>query len=613
MVTTEKEQGGSEPTVQVLIERLDTVRQREQTVYTAAGAFRSLLLLMGLVVSFFIIDWVIVNRVIEDDASSKLVRALIVIGMLVYLGWALWNWVWLEFARERDDDEMALRVEQANPDLRGRLISTIQLTRSLGKGEHVGSVELIKALETHTIDFAQALDFSRIINFDLLKKAAVAAVAITMASVLLGVWQPDFAGVLIDRIFLGETEYPTNTRIKAVTPDARVPRGDDHVVTVELDPNGTLPKQVTLVVRDPATGSESRYVLSPQEGVEYIYGGTERGGKIERIVNDLDYRAFAGDARGEWHHIEMLERPAVGSLELKYFYPKYTRLPSLSRNTGEIRTLQGTRVEIHAKLNKRVTKATLEFTARGGAREIKSMERRPGEGKAFVSLMIATDGFYSIVLEDSDDLKNREPAIYPVRLQADRPPSVSVTFPASEKLVTQRARWPIRFEVQDDFGVQRGWLKFQERDAYSDFGDPEADPDDAPAILSIPIEKLLTNPRQKFKVNNFWFDLEPYGFEIDRRLTYWIEVEDNRHVYENGEYKREPNIIKSRTYDFVIADEARVREELDLERNAAIQGIEVIRNREIDSRDGVEIIRDEVTGEIIDPDKEEEKKDEKKE
>ena len=150
----------------------------------------------------------------EAAGSNQSARAVLLLAMAVSLGYVIWRTIWLEVVRELDDDEVALRVERRHPELRGRLISTIQLTRELGEGALAGSPELIEALETDTVSYSQALDFTQIISFQTLKKVGLAAFLFVLISGAAGYFNRGFVEALVGRMLLdGEAAYPTATRI----------------------------------------------------------------------------------------------------------------------------------------------------------------------------------------------------------------------------------------------------------------------------------------------------------------------------------------------------------------------------------------------------------------
>src|SRR5437773_1021695 len=102
--------------------RIANVRQKERNVVIMAGAFRLILALVGVVIAYFLIDWIF-----DLPYAARLIFTAAGFGAL---GYVVYKYLICELRRIVDEDDVALRVEARNPDLRGRLISTLQLSRA---------------------------------------------------------------------------------------------------------------------------------------------------------------------------------------------------------------------------------------------------------------------------------------------------------------------------------------------------------------------------------------------------------------------------------------------------------------------------------------------------
>ena len=136
-----------------LQQRIAAVRRKERGVVLLAGLCRSAVALVCAVLAYFLVDWIF-----DLPYAARLVFAAIAVGAFFYV---VYKHLIRELRRIEDDDEIALRVEGRNPDLRGRLISTLQLTRAGHAGAYIGSPELIAALEAETTRMSEPLDFFR--------------------------------------------------------------------------------------------------------------------------------------------------------------------------------------------------------------------------------------------------------------------------------------------------------------------------------------------------------------------------------------------------------------------------------------------------------------------
>lgn len=596
--------------VELLLDRIGRVRARERVVLVTAGVFKTVLALLAMAAGFFVLDWFIVSRVVESagaDRAARVVLALAMAGTLVYV---FWQTVLGPLLYGLDDDEIALRVEKRHPDLRGRLISTIQLTREVGVDPFVGSLELIRALEEDTVSFASALDFFEIISLKTLKKVGIAATAFTALAFAAGVLSPGHFRALLRRLLLTGAEYPTATRILSVTPGGAVPLGESYPVEIRLDAGLYLPETATLLARPTGGGRAIKHPLVRDDTVSdevtgvdrnnaagVLYRGAGESRPIERVMEDLRYRAIAYDARSGWEDLRVLRRPAIRSLELSYTYPEYSRQPPHVSNVGDIRALVGTTVKISAALTKPVSSARLSL--RYGAEILPPVEMnlRAERTAAAATLRLAADGYYKITLRDADDLEDPNPIEYRIDAVDDRAPVVKITFPARDRSVTPIARWPIRFEARDDWGLGRGWLRYRVISEASlvssgsngaESGAPGSGDEVAEGeVKGVALRGLVRRPgrgevRKEVK-DAIVFDLQALKPEVGSRIVYWIEVEDAK--------SPRPGTGRSKRYEFSVVSVEEMTEMMDVVRQDALSRIEVILRREIKSKEGVDEIR----------------------
>jgi len=576
--------------VDILYQRLDDVRRRERAVMVAAGLFKTLLAVIVLLLIFFVLDWLIISRV-ADGGGDRLVRGVLALAMLATAAAVFWRAVGRVVMNRPDDDAIALRVESRHGALRGRLISTIQLTRSQGAGAWVGSEDLIKALEADTISFAQALDFRSIINRGTLKKAALVGGGLFVLAIGLGAWKSDFARVLFSRLFLGRTNYPTATRIAFVTPGSAVPHGEPFAIEVRLDPKGVLPKEAVVMTRS-ANGGGVRYVLARQ-GDSAIYRGS-----IDRVLESQEYRPVAGDARWQqWEQLTVLQRPGIKALAVSYRFPAYTGKEAMTSTVADIQAIEGTVVTLTATLSKPLAAGRLrlrlpvppEPLAAGATPPagppvplpVESIEQPltvSADGlTATATITLSRDGWYALMLKDRDGLTNRDPSENVIDAVPDQAPTINLLFPGKDKMVTARAAWPLRFEARDDFGLAGGVVKYQVASVFAEEGKQVDSP-----IKEARID-LAAKAGTDRVMREVLFDLKPLALKADQRVTYWIEIADNR--------APQPNQGRSRVYAFTVADDATVREALDRDRDDQMQRVEGLQLQQKDNRTGVDQIR----------------------
>jgi hypothetical protein len=570
----------------ILLQKLDAVRKRQRAVAVGAGACKSLLAALLLIAAFFLLDWLVLSRSAGEGGGDRAARAVLLLGILGTLGWVVWTTIIAELRRVADDDEVALRVEKGHPELRGRLISTIQLARMPSAA---ASSELIAALEEDTLSFTGGLSFTDIIDVQLLKRIALAAGGLLLLSIALGAWRSDFAKAVLARLALSERQYPTAARFLSVTPGGVVAKGDPKTITVTLDPAGVLPDSASAALR--STGGQTTQLVlvrakgaDGKDGKPVAYVGT-----LEHVLEDVEFRPAAHDALWpRWEKLTVLQRPAIKTLALVSHFPAYLGRADETSSIGDIRAPAGTLVRLTATLTKKVKSARIVTRDNQAAKTPLEMTLDDARTTATFGLTVNEAGYYKILLRCVDDLDNSSPVEYSIDAVKDRAPTVRISFPAQDKTVTRFAHWPVRFSGRDDYGIARAALKYRVLSAPVDGAAPaEADtaPDaaDAPPAQSLALEGLITAKNQKEASGEVNFDLRPLNLQPGQRVVYWIDYEDNR--------EPDANHGKSQTYTFNVVDVAVLQEMLDRDRNAVLEGIQTIRDKEKDTRDGVDQIR----------------------
>ncbi len=558
----------------LLLQKIDEVRGRQRSVAIGQGSARIVLAALGLIVAFFLIDWLILARS-TPGSGDRLARGILVAVMLITLGYVAWRSLIRVLLHSPDDDEVALKVERGHPELRGRLISTIQLRRSSTVG---GSQELIAALEADTVAFAGGMHFTDIIDLRLVKKIALVALGLVALAVALGAWRSDFARAIFARLALTETTYPTAAKILKVTDGTTTARGEPFSIRIELDPTGTLPDKASATIKD-AEGRSSELALVRESASSAIYVGT-----IDQVLGNLEYRPSAHDAL--WPRYEKLiavDRPAIKSLALNYRFPDYLNKKPETSAVGDIRAPEGSHVTVNARFNRAVVSAKL--ITRNDKQEqppLDLMLLDSGAGAA-IDLPINADGAYRILLRTEDGFDNKNPIDYVIDMVEDRAPTAKITFPAQDKTVTRFARWPIRFTARDDHGIAKGRLKYHVSTADEAVAGAQAfDVQHQPSAESLELAGLVTGQPRPEAGGEVVFDLRNLTIPADCRITYWIEVEDA---------KVPPNRGVSPQYAFTVVEAAVLEEMLERDRTSLIDNLKTIRDKQKDGRNGVDTLR----------------------
>ncbi len=540
----------------LLLDRLSAVRARSRGIDLTRDVCRVLVVALGLIAGFFLLDfWVLSD--FENAVVDRIARAILLIAELVVFVVFVRGGLWRTWQRYESDDAVAMRVERGHAPMRGRLVATVQLTRVERDGT---SQDLVDALVEETVEASEGLRFTDVIDAKLLKKAAMTAGLLLLLASALAAWKPAHALALLARMVLTGYEYPTATRIAALTPGGRVPRGEPFVVQIDVAADSDVPAEASLEVA-PADGGET--LVLPLRKLEVQDDATvvRFAATVPKVLAAARYRALAGDARWHrWEELAVIERPAVRGLELGYHYPAYLKKPDEVSTVGDVRCLAGTTITVKATFSKAVVEAGLNLRLREEKKALPVLLAEDGLSGT-CQMPIESSGAYRLALRCVDGLEDADPVDYAIVALKDRAPSVRVVTPAQDKTVTDIARPRLAFTVRDDHGVAAAELKYRiERD-------DEVGGDDADArgvALSVG-----TGGREVS--GESVIDLRALGVQAGSRMAWWIEARD----------ACEPaNVAVSPTYRFTVVDVRTMAEQLERSRRELLQELDRVRTEQ---------------------------------
>ena len=417
---------------------------------------------------------------------------------LAAIGVVLRRVLWLKLARPMDDERIALTVEDRFPDLRDRLISSLQFARVLESGADARSGRSQAMMSAVAADAAAAvapLNLTATINHGRVLRTFALAVAAWGVVAAFGVLQPEAMKIwFLRNVALQDVNWPQRTHL-VVTYKKVVPRGD--ALTVSVEAGGQLiPSSVSIRYEFLGTGRKGR------EKVARVGGRGEHRfeTRFKNVVEPLRFRVSGGDAMTEWHEVALIERPAITVLKLQAVYPSYTGTPNAELTTSEsyLDVLAGTTLWVRAIPSKTLQAARLVLD--DGERTVDMMKAEAGPGTSdagpgepwktrefwlteeqratlaadaaagkcadelwIASLPVARDTSIAVRLLDTDGLDNRSPARFTIRTVADKAPMVTLKTTGIGQMVVPNATVPIEIKVIDDYGVKTLRLKHKLR------------------------------------------------------------------------------------------------------------------------------------------------------
>ena len=484
----------------LLAQKIAAVRRKQVGVTAGTGAGMASGAFVILLVAAMLLDWWL-----DLPLAIRLITLAMVLGTT---GAIAWRFVIVPLIRKPDDDTIALMIEKVRPQFRSRLISSIQFPRPgvIGRGT-ASSLARITIAETE--ELARPLDFNDVISTKELQKVSTWAVAV----VALGLFSFMFGGQvsvdLLKRAFLSSTLVPRHTHVEVLTGNARIGRGD--TIRIEALARGVVPRAGKLTLKMSGRRTQEFAVEKDKEG--------KFTRNVENVQQSFDYTVKLNDGVSRSHHIEVVPRPTVASIECEQVFPAYARLPNAKRALGDLSLLAGSRLKLTAIATHDIKQAFIRLAGLSNDVPMHLNAQKPRELHG--ELVIPPKGLtgFSIEMLDTDGMESRDSAVYRIDVIPDRAPKVRVTYPdRREELVTRAAMQPIGFEASDDFEIAKARLRY--RVGESEEGE----------LKTIDLE-LSTNAVKQMRNVYQWSirDFQPPLVE-GTRIEFWLEAEDNNDV-----------------------------------------------------------------------------------
>ena len=339
--------------------------------------------------------------------------------------------------------EVARFVEERCPELEDRLASAMHVTERSARGLFQ---DLIVA---DAAERARSLDLDRIVRRNRVGQVLAAAALGVAAVVVTAILAADSA-VRVGRaaVLFG---FPASIDLEVTPGDARVPAGDPFQITARVHtpfglPDGVRPN----VVIGRETGHRSRPMTFSADGFVL---------DLPRVTTGFTYHVAVGTLTSPAYHVTAVFPASVTRIDLAYDYPASSGMDDRVDETGgDIYAPRGTRVGLRIHVDKPVRSGALVM---GGGRQV---ALDPAGDRVLESaLRISENGSYRVALVDEHGLVTPGGTEYFIRVLDDRPPTVRIIRPASDRQVTPLEEVTIETRADDDYGVERVDLVYSVR------------------------------------------------------------------------------------------------------------------------------------------------------
>lgn len=472
--------------------------------FVRRGAVAVIVALLGLAL-FLAVDWMVDLSL--DTRSGVIIALGAVVAVFLLRALAALS------TQQRDEETLALMVEEREPGFRSRLIASVQFARGKATVPDEGARGMVERMVEDTESFARPMRLTEVVNTRPLKRALL--ILLLLGALAGGGY---YAGGpvtedLLKRAFLSDVPVPRATRVVWTSRDLRIGIGDS--VTVEARVEGYEPEEGTLRIR---YASGRRQKVRMGRGSE----GTRYAATLENVQESFTFQVTVKDGRSGRESVVALPRPSVVELVGEQRYPVYMRLPPSMHQPGEFLLYPSSELLLKITASQPLKEATVRLLGRAEQQAVEAAVDAQDPRVAHVNLKVEA-GFtgFTVELLDAEDMASKDATVYRVDVLSDEPPKVRIVRPSRQReLVTARARVLVGYEAEDRFGIEKLVL------SYKVGAEGEA------GSLELPIPE-----RGAVKVAEL-FDwelgqIEP-PLEVGNEIEFWIEAYDQNESTDKG-------------------------------------------------------------------------------
>ena len=450
-------------------DKLKEAWSKEQSFINTRGIFRSLIWIISLIITSFIID-ILIWKGIGDGNSHGVwlsVINLIVIGIIL-------KKEWLDHRKKYDPVRTALQVESKNPGLSSILITYTEL--SLDSSKTNTSPEIIEAIKEKANEKTESIDFQEIVSWGQIKKILIVCGSIILLFAGMSIKWNQQVGILFQRLAGVDTNYPTETNIEKILIDDQIINiGESFKVksggslNIKVITSGVTVSSAQLYIRDKGVAEEwnsNPYQMDAMSNDKLNY---ER--KWEDITEDQEFYVKANDDKSKTFEIQVIKQPSY-TYQVERVFPSYINQKPETLEELNMDAPQGTE---------------LKWTITSSSK-VKAMEVRIGEeeklnaeisddGKTITFSKKADKAFnYSFLWTEGQSGKDFQyvDVQNSIKVIEDTLPEIQLISPSSDGLATTKKNLNLNFKGTDDYGLGKAHLIYSvKRDEAKSDGESE--------------------------------------------------------------------------------------------------------------------------------------------
>jgi hypothetical protein len=439
--------------------KLDLVRGAWRRTRVVAGAVVVLLESAGIFAVAVLVDWLY--------NLGPVARVFLLLAVAVAVAYLVRRHVLAPLLRRITHEQLALYVEEHNPEFEGALMSAAEFGPR--GGSSAVEQELVRAIVREAVRRAEGHDLRSVVDIRRLKKYGAAAVLLGVFYLGMGLLFPDSFGYHATRImFMGppeadaasgpaeekllrEREKLLPLEITLSATDSRILRGTPFDVEATLSrrsPDRVLmhfrPAAVAGPVGDLGRGSGWREL--PMEEIEKI---NTFHLMLPDVNEDMLFAVSTGEARTPVHRITVYDPLVIEGLEVTTRFPAYLEMPDRVERqpTGDVAAPEGSKVSVRVLANADLVSGQIDWT------DGETQDMSAFGGTALATFDVTEDRYYTFQVRDvnGQEAGSAVPAF--VHAIKDTPPKLVLKTPKYDLDTHPLSEIRYVAEADDDYGV----------------------------------------------------------------------------------------------------------------------------------------------------------------
>jgi len=403
--------------------------------------------------------------------------------------WAFWRFIRPAWGFRPSLTDVALRVEDAHPELRGSLASALEFSDPSHPHRSATSAALAHASVLATVGRWRAADLSNLLSARRLIHSSamtLGAAALALAPLLISatLWH---TGAVRQITPWTDAKWPSRTAVMDLTTTSVHPAGRALPLRAAVTRADAPFDKMDVFVRyrligDNGTATSRHELLTWQERDAFADepDAGVRGELFERLLEPqaraIEYRFETSDDQTIWRRIELVEPPAIKSAVATITPPSYAATingTATSATTIELGngtddraitppSLAGSRVDLTITLSKParlIGDAIAPILAVDPSAEIQAPDQDHAELKAVFTLNDSVR--LPLQLVDRYAIESVEEGVFRFEATPDRAPAAAITEPSSDRGVLASATISVTAEGRDDVGL--AWTSLEQR------------------------------------------------------------------------------------------------------------------------------------------------------